>query len=105
LTGNLAAVIGGGTTIQVKQSSALQDGYLSSTDWTTFNNKQNAITLSVTGNSGSATLIANTLNIPTYTLSGLGGQTIKRKFNGIIFANLCKWYSICKNDCRWNICP
>ena len=41
LTGNLGAVIGGGTTIQVKQSSALQDGYLSSTDWNTFNNKFN----------------------------------------------------------------
>lgn len=30
--------------------------------------------LTVTGNSGSATLIANILNIPTYTLAGLGGQ-------------------------------
>jgi hypothetical protein len=49
LTGNLGAVIGGGTTIQVKQSSALQSGYLSSTDWNTFNSKQNALTFGVAG--------------------------------------------------------
>ena len=30
--------------------------------------------LTTTGNSGVSTLIANTLNIPNYTLSGLGGQ-------------------------------
>ena len=33
------AVIGSGTTIQVKEASGVQSGYLSSTDWTTFNNK------------------------------------------------------------------
>ena len=31
-------------------------------------------TLTTTGSSGSATLASNVLNIPTYTLSGLGGQ-------------------------------
>ena len=30
--------------------------------------------LTTTGSSGSATLVSNTLNIPTYTLAGLGGQ-------------------------------
>jgi hypothetical protein len=30
--------------------------------------------LTVTGNSGSATLVSNILNIPTYTLNGLGGE-------------------------------
>jgi hypothetical protein len=35
---------------------------------------QGAITLTVTGTSGAATLVGNTLNIPTYTLVGLGGQ-------------------------------
>lgn len=49
------------------------NGYLSSTDWNTFNGKQNAISLTTTGNSGAATFISNTLNIPTYTLAGLGG--------------------------------
>jgi hypothetical protein len=35
---------------------------------------QGALTLTVTGTSGAATLVGNTLNIPTYTLVGLGGQ-------------------------------
>jgi hypothetical protein len=51
-----------------------QNGFLTSANWTTFNNKQNALTLTVTGSSGAATLTGATLNIPTYTLAGLGGQ-------------------------------
>jgi hypothetical protein len=39
ITGGSSAVIGSGTTIQVKLATASQNGYLSSTDWTTFNNK------------------------------------------------------------------
>jgi hypothetical protein len=35
-----------------------------------------AITLTTTGNSGAATLSGVTLNIPTYTLAGLGGQPL-----------------------------
>jgi predicted heme/steroid binding protein len=65
--------ITGSGTIGILQSGTAQDGYLSSTDWNTFNNKQNALTLTTTGNSGSATLVGATLNIPSYTLSGLGG--------------------------------
>jgi hypothetical protein len=34
---------------------------------------QSAITLTTTGNSGSSTFASNTLNIPTYTITGLGG--------------------------------
>jgi hypothetical protein len=56
-------------------ASGAANGALSSTDWTTFNSKQNALTLTVTGNNGAATLVGSTLNIPTYTLAGLGGQT------------------------------
>ena len=63
-------------TLSILQSNASQDGYLSSTDWNTFNNKQNAITLTTTGSSGSSTLVLGTLNVPTYTLSGLGGQPL-----------------------------
>jgi hypothetical protein len=116
-------------TISINQASASTSGYLSSTDWNTFNNKgtgtgsvtsvamtmplglsvsgspittsgtfgitltagyvipsttstsewniayNNRITsLTITGSSGSATLASNVLNIPTYTLVGLGGQ-------------------------------
>ena len=58
----------------IPAATGSQDGYLTSANWTTFNNKQNALTLTVTGSSGAATLTGATLNIPTYTLSGLGGQ-------------------------------
>jgi hypothetical protein len=39
ITGGTAAVIGAGTSIEVDQADAANDGYLSSTDWNTFNNK------------------------------------------------------------------
>jgi hypothetical protein len=50
----------------ITQATTSTDGYLSSTDWNTFNNKQGAITLTTTGTSGAATLVGNTLNIPQY---------------------------------------
>ena len=78
ITGGAGAVIGSGTSIQVKQASGSQDGFLSATDWSTFNGKQNAITLTTTGSSGSATFSAGTLNVPTYTLAGLGGVPTTR---------------------------
>jgi hypothetical protein len=53
-------------TLNVPTASATNRGALSSADWTTFNNKQGTITLTTTGTSGVATLIANTLNIPNY---------------------------------------
>ncbi|MFZ9145730.1 MAG: beta strand repeat-containing protein, partial [Sediminibacterium sp.] len=67
----------GAFSIQVANGS--QNGYLSSTDWTTFNSKQNTITLTTTGSSGSSTLVGATLNVPTYTLSGLGGVPTSRQ--------------------------
>lgn len=57
----------------IAQASTSANGFLSSTDWNTFNNKQGTITLTTTGSSGAATFSANTLNIPNYTLAGLGG--------------------------------
>jgi len=66
ITGGTGAVIGSGTSIEVKQASGSVNGYLSSTDWTTFNNKQSTITLTTNGTSGAATFSSNTLNIPQY---------------------------------------
>jgi hypothetical protein len=43
ISGGTGAVIGFGTTIQIQQSSATVNGYLSSTDWNTFNSKQTQI--------------------------------------------------------------
>jgi hypothetical protein len=53
ITGGTDAVLGSGTTIQVKQAGSSQSGFLSSTDWTTFNSKQNTITNPVTGTGAS----------------------------------------------------
>jgi len=66
ITGGTGAVIGSGTSIQVKQASSTVSGFLSSTDWSTFNNKQGTITLTTTGTSGAATFSGGTLNIPQY---------------------------------------
>ena len=57
------------------QSGTVTDGYLSSTDWNTFNSKQGALTLTTTGTSGASTLIGNTLNIPQYTDQFVGTVT------------------------------
>lgn len=57
----------------ITQASGSTNGFLSSTDWTTFNNKQSTITLTTTGSSGASTFVSNTLNVPNYTLAGLGG--------------------------------
>lgn len=60
-------------TLTLQNASTSQNGQLTSTDWNTFNSKQGALTLTTTGSSGASTLVGNTLNIPTYTLTGLGG--------------------------------
>lgn len=65
--------ITGSGTIGITQATTSTSGYLSSTDWNTFNNKQATISLTTTGNSGASTLVGATLNVPNYTLSGLGG--------------------------------
>ena len=87
ITGGTGAVIGGGTSIQVNQASTSVSGFLSSTDWNTFNNKQATVTLTTTGTSGAATFSANTLNIPNYgsALSGylpLTGGTLTGALSG-----------------------
>ena len=75
-----SSVVNGSTTpvitLNIPTASATNRGALSSTDWTTFNNKQSAISLTTTGSSGSATFISNVLNVPTYTLAGLGGISL-----------------------------
>jgi len=66
-TGTTTPVI----TLNVPTASATNRGVLSSTDWSTFNNKQATITLTTTGTSGAATFVANTLNIPNYADGGV----------------------------------
>lgn len=73
VTGTSPISSSGGATpdISIATANTTTTGALSSTDWNTFNGKQNALTLTTTGTSGAATLVGSTLNIPQY-----GGGTI-----------------------------
>ena len=73
--------------INVPDASAASRGALTSTDWTTFNSKQAAITLTTTGSSGVATFIANVLNIPNYgaALSGYVPTSRQLTINGTAY--------------------
>jgi hypothetical protein len=58
----------GSPTITVKQSSGSQSGYLSSTDWTTFNSKQSGpLTGDVTTSGAAATLATVNSNVGSFT--------------------------------------
>lgn len=61
-------------TFNLPTASASVRGALSSGNWTDFNDKQEAITLTTTGTSGAATFVSNTLNIPQYE-AGVGTVT------------------------------
>jgi hypothetical protein len=80
VTGTPPIASSGGTApaISISQATALVDGYLDSADFALFNGKQDPITLTTLTSSGAATFIANVLNIPNYTLSGLGGVPTSR---------------------------
>jgi hypothetical protein len=74
VTANSPLSSSGGTTpnLTISQATSLSSGYLSSTDWNTFNNKQNAITLTTTGTSGPSTFASNVLNVPDYSSAPRG---------------------------------
>jgi hypothetical protein len=78
----------GNLSIQVVQAGSTSSGYLSTTDWNTFNNKQGTITLTTTGTSGAATFSGGTLNIPQYQaaltnpVTGTGTTGHVAYFNG-----------------------
>jgi hypothetical protein len=78
VTATAPIVSTGGTTpnLSMEGANGSDDGFLKSTDWNTFNDKQNALTLTTTGTSGAATLVGDTLNIPQYSGGGGGGGGI-----------------------------
>jgi hypothetical protein len=63
-------------TFNLPTASAVNRGALSAADWSVFNGKQNAITLTTTGTSGVSTLIGSTLNIPNYSTDLSGYVTL-----------------------------
>jgi len=73
--------------ISIQKADGTHDGYLSSLDWINFDGKQNAISLTTTGSNGAATFVSNVLNIPNYTLAGLGGVPTTRTLtiNGVTY--------------------
>lgn len=68
ITGGTGAVIGSGTTIQVSQAGVATSGYLSSTDWNTFNNKQPAGTY-VTSVGATAPVASSGGTTPTISMA------------------------------------
>jgi len=56
---------------------------ISTATQTALNSKQDTITLTTTGSSGASTFAANVLNIPTYSLSGLGGQPLNANLTSV----------------------
>jgi hypothetical protein len=63
-------------TLNIPTASATNRGVLSASDWSLFNGKQNAITLTTIGSSGAATLVGSTLNIPNYSTDLTGYVTL-----------------------------
>ena len=77
ITGGTGAVLGSGTSIQVKQATTSVSGFLSSTDWTTFNNKANALsgTTNYVAKFTSSTVIGNSAIYDDGTSIGIGATT------------------------------
>lgn len=95
ITGGSGAILGSGATIQVKQASTSQAGYLSSTDWNTFNGKQSTLTLgnltettssvlTITGGTGAVVGSGLTIAVKTASTSQSGylTNTDWNTFNG-----------------------
>ena len=82
-TVNAKGLVTAASATAIPTATSTTAGLLTSTDWNTFNNKQGAISLTTTGSSGASSFTSNTLNIPTYTLSGLGGQPLATNLTSI----------------------
>lgn len=92
ITGGTNAVLGTGVSIQVKQSSTSQSGYLSNTDWNTFNGKgsgtvtavsvasANGFTGSSSGGATPALTLTTSINSPV--LSGNGTALVAATTTG-----------------------
>tara|TARA_R110000851_G_scaffold44178_4_gene108776 strand:+ start:2088 stop:3995 length:1908 start_codon:yes stop_codon:yes gene_type:complete len=84
VTANKPANSSGGLTpvISIDKSDSGADGYLSSTDFNTFNGKQDTMSLTTTGTYGNATLVGSSLNIPT--IPSLGPPKFSQSYSGWI---------------------
>jgi hypothetical protein len=83
ITGGTGAVLGSGTSIQVKQASSSVSGFLSSTDWSTFNGKASALsgTTNYVAKFTSSTGIGNSQIFDNGTNVGIGTSSGSEKLN------------------------
>lgn len=91
ITGGTQAVIGSGTTIEVKQAGAAQSGYLSSTDWNTFNSSASASVEQISDNititsNGQTSFPAALSQAPKARIIGSGLQVFGVIVNGKVYA-------------------
>lgn len=87
IVGGTGSVIGSGTTIQVKQASGSVSGYLSSTDWTTFNGKQAALGFTPAHSGANSDITSlSALSTPLSATQGGTGQNSTATFptSGIV---------------------
>jgi hypothetical protein len=63
------------TGLQIYNTTTNTNQYWNGTSWVSLSSSSFS-SLTVTGNSGASSLISGVLNVPTYTLSGLGGQPL-----------------------------
>lgn len=77
ITNGTGAVIGTGTSISQQVATTSQNGYLSSTDWNTFNNKQSTLTFSdsLVNTSGTVTLKNDTATPAASSYYGTNGSS------------------------------
>jgi len=78
ITGGTDCLLGSGTTIEVDQADTSNDGYLSSTDWNTFNGKQDSLTFGIADTNAvqidSASVADN--EYARFTASGLESRSV-----------------------------
>jgi len=88
VTGGTGAVVGSGTSIAQHVADATHNGYLSSTDWTSFNSKQNSISIGAldaqTANANGLALVSSVLSAQSAnaTYPGMVNNTTQT-FSGV----------------------
>jgi hypothetical protein len=78
LTGNIGAINGTGTTINIQNASTVQNGLLTASDWNTFNSKLNASLLTTSGD-----LLFHNGTTNTRLARGSNGQALMATSTGI----------------------
>lgn len=85
VTGGTGAVIGSGTSLSQHVADSTHNGYLSQTDWSTFNSKQSALTFSqsLTNTAGTVTLTNDTASPGNSKFYGTDGAGTRGWFSSV----------------------